>query len=160
MDYSLADLTKVTGAKRRTVQLWAESGVIQAMPETERAGTGVHRRFSRHEAIIACLVHPFAKRQMAVGELLRVSSGLRALVSDEGPRRLFEAVIRGERRVLLVFASWSDDWEVHVLQDPSSLSGEHRQKSVEQLVSTLENLDRENSMAVCVLANKYLHGLA
>src|SRR5450759_746904 len=77
VNYSLADLVLVTGAKRRSVQVWAEGGVIRADRATERAGTGRHRQFGRHEAIIACVIHEFARRQMAIWHLLKISAKLR-----------------------------------------------------------------------------------
>ena len=76
-DYTLADLTRITGAKRRTVQLWAEGGVIRALPGTGHGGKGTHRKFSREETMIACIIHAFARQQMPIGMLLRVSEMLR-----------------------------------------------------------------------------------
>jgi hypothetical protein len=67
--YSLRDLVEVTGAKPRSLQLWADRKVIHAVADTDDAGSGVHRRFSRDEAIIACMVHAFALRQISIGEL-------------------------------------------------------------------------------------------
>src|SRR5215208_916304 len=71
--YTLADLERVTSAKRRSLQLWADAKVIMADRSTDRAGTGTHRRFSRKEAIVACIVHAFALHQVAIGELLYIS---------------------------------------------------------------------------------------
>jgi hypothetical protein len=76
-EYSLADLVEITGAKPRSLQVWAERGVIIPIKNTAGAGTGVHRLFSRTEAIIACIIHPFSMRQMAVGELLNLSAAIR-----------------------------------------------------------------------------------
>jgi hypothetical protein len=75
--YSLGDLTAITGAKRRSIQLWADRGVIEAFASTANAGTGIHRAFSRREVIIACVIHPFAERQIAIGELLAISGLVR-----------------------------------------------------------------------------------
>ena len=77
--YTLADLERVTGAKRRSLQLWADAGVIQAEQGTNRAGTGRHRRFSREQAIVACIVRGFAERQMAIGELVTIAERIREL---------------------------------------------------------------------------------
>ena len=77
MDYTLADLARVTGAKRRSLQLWADAGVIKAKKGTNRAGTGTHRLFSRDEAIVACITHAFALHQMSIGELLTISHAFR-----------------------------------------------------------------------------------
>jgi hypothetical protein len=84
--FTLADLVKVTGAKRRSLQLWADAGVIKAVKGTHRAGTGTHRLFDPHEAIVACIVHAFALHQIAIGELLTISAGIREAVR---PRKDF-----------------------------------------------------------------------
>ncbi len=101
--YSLADLTKLMGegAKRRTVQLWAEAGVIQADPDTERAGAGTHRRFSKDEAIIACIIRAFASAGMNIGSLLRFSKALRLLLDRKGVRANIAAAIADDGRVFL-----------------------------------------------------------
>jgi hypothetical protein len=89
-EFSLADLTALTKSKRRSVQLWAEAGVIQADQSTERAGTGTHRRFSRDEAMIACLISGLTRHfQMPIGVLIQVSEGIRqtALKFDGAMRK-------------------------------------------------------------------------
>lgn len=92
--YTLADLTRIVGAKRRTVQIWAEAGVIQADPSTERAGTGTARRFGWDEAVIACIVHAFAIRQVSIGHLLKVSCGLRERLQRSEVREGIEAALK------------------------------------------------------------------
>jgi hypothetical protein len=82
MLYTLADLTRITGAKRRTVQLWAEAGVIRARPATERGGTGVHRQFSIEEAFIACVMTAFVELRMGIGTLLKLSKLLRGTLKE------------------------------------------------------------------------------
>lgn len=49
-DLTLADLMKVAGQKRRSVQIWADLGLIDAYDWTKRAGAGVHKKF-RESAI-------------------------------------------------------------------------------------------------------------
>jgi hypothetical protein len=113
--YTLADLERVTGAKRRSLQLWADAGVIEAIRGTNRAGTGTHRRFSRREAIIACCIHGFALHQMAIGELFHVSLCLRVwfeVGQEQAPARvesIIRPAIKGEGDALLVVESWKDD---------------------------------------------------
>ncbi len=103
MDYSLADLTSLTKAKRRTIQVLAEAGAIRANPSTERAGTGTHRRFSRDEAIVACLVNAFARRvQMPIGVILRLSSLVRQMIDDQASMVVIEKAIRNESKVYLI----------------------------------------------------------
>jgi hypothetical protein len=104
-EYTLSDLVEVTGAKRRSLQVWADRGVIQPLPDTASAGTGVHRRFSREEAIIACLIHPFASHQMAIGELLIISRGIRGLFRV-GEAKLISAAIGGSGDSMLVYQSF------------------------------------------------------
>src|ERR1700692_4775279 len=77
MDFSLSDLEDLTAAKRRSIQLWADAGVIRPYPRTDRRGTGTHRRFSRDEAIIGCIIAGLAIRQRPIGELLRLSNVIR-----------------------------------------------------------------------------------
>jgi len=108
--YSLADLVEVTGAKRRSLQLWADRGVIKPLADTANAGTGVHRLFSREEAIIACLVQPFAAHQMSIGELVIIGSMIRSQLilgrrpGDQGTR-LVEA-IGGSGDTILVYETF------------------------------------------------------
>jgi len=115
-NYSLADLTKLTGAKRRSVQLWAEAGVIQAKRETERAGTGTHRRFSRREAIIACIVKVFADGRVSIGVLKAIAQAVRTdstlpAMKGEHPGTIglsiFEACIAEKTLVFLLVANYS-----------------------------------------------------
>ncbi len=58
--YTVADVIKATGLKRRTVQFWADKGVIHATKATRGGGHGVHRSFTRDELIIACIIHPLS----------------------------------------------------------------------------------------------------
>lgn len=67
--YTLAEVTKRTGAKRRSVQLWADALIIHAIPDTDRAGTGVHRRFDLHELKIVALLASLADWGMPIGWL-------------------------------------------------------------------------------------------
>ncbi|MHC2334471.1 DNA-binding transcriptional MerR regulator [Bradyrhizobium sp. USDA 4454] len=105
--YSLADLARITGAKRRSIQLWADAGVIVPEGDTDRAGTGTHRKFSRDEAIIACLIHPFAARQIAIGELIAISKSVRqSFLKMVGLKRTIEDAIRGDDSWCLMYESW------------------------------------------------------
>jgi hypothetical protein len=107
--YTLADLERVTGAKRRSLQLWADAGVIEAEPSTDRAGTGTHRRFSREQAIVACIVRGFAERQMAIGELLAIAERLRENFRvDDRVKPVIESVIKGEGDWMLILETWME----------------------------------------------------
>jgi hypothetical protein len=135
LDYTLADLARVTGAKRRSLQLWADSKIIIAHGGTDRAGTGTHRRFSRGEAIVACVIHAFALHQIAIGELFRIALVVRFFVQiaggeevkgigDEGVflvkgkkkkrldpivKEMLESAIKGRGEATFVYESWSEE---------------------------------------------------
>jgi hypothetical protein len=136
LDYTLADLARVSGAKRRSLQLWADAGVIVPEKSTDRGGSGTHRQFSRKEAIIACIIHAFALHQVSIGELQIISMAIRVflLVSSKGELeerfgkswiklyktkkersggtaqdiQILESAIRGEGDAIFVFESWKD----------------------------------------------------
>ena len=109
--YTLADLTQITGAKRRSVQLWAEAGVLQAAPSTERSGSGVHRQFSRKEAIIACIVHTFALKGVPIGRLLTISKGVRhSLRAVKEAMPLIELAIENKSNVFLAVDASTHDF--------------------------------------------------
>jgi DNA-binding transcriptional MerR regulator len=93
MDYTLADIMRISGAKRRSIQLWAEAGVIRAYTSTERKGTGTHRRFNRDEVIIASIINVFSTRQVAIGELQRLAGGLRRFIAYGRNRQRIENAI-------------------------------------------------------------------
>jgi hypothetical protein len=113
LDFALADLARVTGAKRRSLQLWADAGVIMAESQTDRAGTGTHRRFSREEAIIACVIRAFASHQIAIGELLDISKRARSFLASGIGKRIVDDAIEGDGRWGLIYESWKGGSEVH-----------------------------------------------
>ena len=90
--YSLRDLVEVTGAKPRSLQLWADRKVIHAVADTDDAGSGVHRRFSRDEAIIACMVHAFALRQISIGELKVIGQLFRSALLSHLRAKIIDAI--------------------------------------------------------------------
>jgi hypothetical protein len=128
MEYTLADLTKLTGNKRRTVQLWAEAGVIIADPGTHRAGTGVHRRFSREEAVIGLAINPLAK--LHIGDLLTLSRAIRGLFNGEVDGRSWwpdvERCIRGEIRMSLIIANSASGAKITALTHEPGETNEAR----------------------------------
>jgi hypothetical protein len=101
--YNLSDLARITGAKRRSIQLWADAGAIRADKRTERAGSGVHRTFGRDEAIIACILSEFAKDAVAIGGLVKIGEGLRSYLSKRivhnVTREAIEKAITDEQKV-------------------------------------------------------------
>jgi hypothetical protein len=83
--FSLAEVVKRTGAKRRAIQLWADGGVILATPETDRAGTGHHRTFEPQEVQIAAILAPLAQLQISIGVLKRFAGVLRQALAVRQP---------------------------------------------------------------------------
>ena len=75
--YSLSDVVNRTGAKRRALQLWADGGIIKSTKDTDRAGTGVHRRFPEAEVRIAALLVPLANMGTPIGILRRFAQEIR-----------------------------------------------------------------------------------
>ena len=114
MDYSLADVVGLTGGKRRSIQLWAEAGAILAYPRTEKRGTGTHRRFSRDEVIIACCLNGLARRQIGIGELVRIGVAIRDFLNTGGPdRQAFEEVV-GQKREAYLGILWPEEAKIEV----------------------------------------------
>jgi DNA-binding transcriptional MerR regulator len=106
MTYTVADVINATGLKRRTVQFWADKGVIQATRATQEGGSGVHRLFTRNEVIIACLMHPFSlgwhgDQTRSLSELRELAKTLRHLLRSVAED--FEAAINGQGSFYLVF---------------------------------------------------------
>ena len=135
MDYSLSDIVSLSNARPRSVQLWADAAAILANPATEKRGTGTHRRFGRDEAIIACCLTGFARRQVGIGELKRIGRAIRRRLKEPTARRLLKEVIETEHSWDLYLAvSWPEDGEgepVAEVLDEAELSpslGDHVKK--------------------------------
>jgi hypothetical protein len=108
LDYSLADVVKISGGKRRSVQLWADAGAIRALPRTERRGTGTHRRFSQDELIIACCLNSLARRQVGIGELARIGKALRKLLGEYRDRIILAVTKRYEEYLFIIWEESRD----------------------------------------------------
>ena len=87
--YTLSQVVKFTGSKRRSVQLWAEAGAIRADPSTEREGSGFYRRFSHDEVIIACVIAAFAGDNATIGTLIEVGNLMRVSMANQGYREKY-----------------------------------------------------------------------
>jgi hypothetical protein len=101
-EYLLADVARITGAKRRTVQLWAEAGAIRAFPSTERAGAGTHRVFSETELFIACVLAGFAAHGLPIGKLLKIAGKLRDSGVLASLNEIFDAAFAGTGRAFVI----------------------------------------------------------
>ncbi len=115
MGLTLSKVVEVTGAKRRSVQLWADAGFIHAVEGTDRAGTGVHRRFDSNEVKLIALLVPLAKWGVPIGWLRHFTKSFReAFQFDKGGAkrgpmsakfaRAFERAAAGDGQNYLVFA--------------------------------------------------------
>jgi DNA-binding transcriptional MerR regulator len=106
MSYSVSDIAKATGLKTRTIQFWADKGVMRASSVTTDAGKGTHRSFSADELIIACLVHPLSlghkgNQVRSIGELKEISKNLRSLVKGQATKDYFQRAIDGKDKCFL-----------------------------------------------------------
>ena len=117
MDYSLADVVRMSGGKRRSVQLWAEAGAIRALSRTDRRGTGTHRRFSRDEVIIACCINSLARRQVGIGELARIGKALRKLLGGYRTGDTILAVTKRYEYYLFIVWEESRDPDAFLLEE-------------------------------------------
>ena len=79
--YRLSTVADIAKAKRRSVQIWAEAGALQASEETEREGSGVHRLFPESELKIAWAIARVAECGVDIGRLLVFSSALRRVIA-------------------------------------------------------------------------------
>jgi hypothetical protein len=160
VDYTLSEVVKLTGARRRSVQLWAEAGVIKADGPTERAGSGTHRRFSRDEAVIACIVHAFVP--YPIGELLDVAAAIRRLFSHQ-PRKnrsMIESAVTGSNQVFLVM-SWVGEGAGTWGATLKEFAG-HPQRDQAELAAfawmTIQFLTQRSAKTTTVRLNTYLEG--
>lgn len=150
-EFTLADLTKLTGVKRRTVQLWAEAAVIEAMADTERAGTGVHRRFSRQEAMIACVLAPLTLFQLSIGALKWTAAHIRETFNDDSQR--IERVVReGLPLYLLIATNAKRGARVRIIDPTYGFEKERENwgvlRKLEERLLPIRNEDDDHSMAL------------
>jgi hypothetical protein len=75
--YTLGDLERRTGVKRRILQIWGDSGVLLPEGRTAHGGKGIHRRFPASEAIVAVLVKPLAEANIQIGHLAGLAQVVR-----------------------------------------------------------------------------------
>ena len=83
--HTLADVVRRTGAKRRSVQLWADAGVIKSLPDTFLMGSGVHRLFDERELEIAALVGALAELSISIGALKFFADQIRPILAGVPP---------------------------------------------------------------------------
>ncbi len=102
MEYTVAELAKALQVKPRTIQLWADFGILEPIGGTQGAGTGVHRRFDTAEARVAAVLVHLASNGVPRGVLKQTAERFRDALSPSRPksgllapaRRLREAAER------------------------------------------------------------------
>jgi DNA-binding transcriptional MerR regulator len=109
--YSASDVARLSGAPLRAVRYWALTRVLEAAPESDRAGTGKHRQFSKQEVLIACVVQYFSSRGLQVGQLTNISKTLRAaILSDEWTLDCLNGAIRDDFKVYMILLDSGLEW--------------------------------------------------
>jgi hypothetical protein len=108
---TLADIVKSTEAKPRTVQLWADAGVIVPDPGSDREGSGRHRQFSKREVVIACIVARFAAEKVAIGGLKAIALELRRNAEFlSGEQWALNEAFLGKGRNFVQITSFTNLW--------------------------------------------------
>ena len=115
MKNSLSEVTRLTGAKSRSIQLWADAGILQPHEETRGAGTGTHRLFPKEEVIIAALLIPLASLGVQKRWLHLFADVVRSalkdrprLPTDEESKQTIERALKGTGHNFLVFGFTKD----------------------------------------------------
>ena len=141
MSYTLSEIVKLTGAKRRSVQVWADAGFVLAVDGTDRAGTGVHRRFEIEEVRLIALLVPLARMGVPIGWLRYFATKFResfqyesfqyesrkrsrAMKVKERERRklarAFERAVEGDGHNYLLFTHGKNHLGFEVITDEKS----------------------------------------
>lgn len=156
-DFTLADLVEITGAKRRTVQLWAEAGAIVAEADTERAGTGVHRRFGRSEAIVACVLNALSRLRISIGILKEIADVTRHVMHKDQAIDEFENCIAGRNTMYLFYGApkREEEFTMHFLTIDS---GDDVDRVVGESVRKQEG-KYSNRLVIAVNLNPHLEQL-
>jgi DNA-binding transcriptional MerR regulator len=77
---SLNEVAARTGVKPRTLQLWTDAGALQALPGSDRKGSGAHRLYQESELEIAVVLMALAGSfRIPVGKLKGIAEDLRSL---------------------------------------------------------------------------------
>jgi hypothetical protein len=103
---TLSEVARISGAKPRSVQLWADAGVILPVAGTDREGSGRHRLFDIDEVVLAVIMARFAAEQIAIGALRAFSTSIRTSLAGNP---LLADAISGQAEVFLVVHSRPDD---------------------------------------------------
>lgn len=114
---SVSELASEVGQKVRTIQFWADAGVLRPVSETAAKGKGTHRRFPKDELLfgkvatkLAAMNSPIGEIAWAVGEIRKLNASgdptagvdaaiaevleLRSIIDDDHPIRRRELALR------------------------------------------------------------------
>lgn len=80
--YTLSEVAAAIGANRRSLQIWTDAGVLHPEPGTNRAGTGIHRKYRYPEIEIAAICAEAQKFGAGIGMLLAISERWRKRIVD------------------------------------------------------------------------------
>ena len=113
LTHTLSNIVDLTGAKPRSIQLWADAGVLSPISTSDRRGSGTHRRFRHREAEIAAIVAPLSRMGVSIGHLKRVANEIRKMrlwarrSGDSTSVEVLERARRGEGENYLMFSEIS-----------------------------------------------------
>jgi DNA-binding transcriptional MerR regulator len=109
--YSASDVARLAGAPLRAVRYWALTRVLEAAPESDRAGTGKHRQFGKQEVLIACIVQYFAAKGLQVGQLTKISKTFReTILTDDVAVLYLDGAISNAFKVFMIVDDWDRDF--------------------------------------------------
>jgi hypothetical protein len=100
--YTASDVARLSGATLRSIRYWALTQVLEATPESDRAGTGKHRQFNREEIVIACIIQYFAERGLQVGQLTSLSRVIRGHFAIVGIQNSVKDAIRNDAKLYMI----------------------------------------------------------
>ena len=144
-------MAEISGLNPRTVQFWADKGVIRATPSTSEGGKGVHRTFTYDEFLITCLMNSFTGTQVrAVGELKEIAKTIRFALRGPG-RKDFEDAVSGKATCYLVLI-WLYEQGIQCFIANSKTGRTW-------LEAILEDLQTERGRAEIVCLNKWIGGI-
>lgn len=159
MEYTLADLAKLTGLKPRTLQLWAEGGVLRV--DEVHGGSGRYRRYGRREAIIACLMVPFHRLQMTIGQLVLISADIRAVLTGGGDGQVtwedIEDCVAGIRRVRMIVHALEKGHGISFHVEDQGDKAKNSMAAVGALVTQYE--DEPAAISLTLLVNQHVKPL-
>jgi DNA-binding transcriptional MerR regulator len=158
MGYSISDIAAATALPKRTIQFWADKGVLKASALTSDAGKGTHRSFSADELVIACLVHPLSlghrgNQVRSIGELKEISKNLRSLVKGQATKDYFQEAMAGKNTCFLTLI-WLFGKEGHIQTHIQS------QKEGDAAISgLLDDLTKVPGRAETICINPWIEGV-